>query len=264
MRTKSLATFALAGTLAFTPLVGCMDQTATDSGMTNETTEQVDTTEQTESMSGEDTTVVEGDGQLQGGWTVNTEVTTSLSDDQQAIFDQAAADYDGVELEGVAVLASRPGTGTDHAYLCKAVTTSENQAISWAIAVVNDNNGASSISSVEGIELDDIEVGSEEQQASDLMGDWELSSLDAAAELPGGAAQAFQNATDGYVGMSLTPMALLGTLDASGTNYLVLCQGTTTTAEDPQQALCVAHVYEDSTGNAEFADVAQLDLLAYA
>ena len=59
------------------------------------------------------------------------------------------------------------------------------------------------------------------------------------------------------------PVALLGTQIVSGTNYRILCSGTTVTA-DPVTSLYVVDVYEDLQGAAEVKDIQLIDLTKYA
>ena len=73
------------------------------------------------------------------------------------------------------------------------------------------------------------------------------------------ARQALKKATKTNVGYDLTPLALLGTQVVSGTNYCILCYGSTVTRE-PANSLCKAYVYEDLEGKAKLTKVREIKL----
>lgn len=255
MSRKTIIAATLAGALAFAPLVGCGAQSASEEPAEDTPTEQTDTPSEEAADEG-------ATEQLAGGWAVNTEVTASLSDDEREIFSKATEEYVGADLEPVTVLATQVVAGTNYAYLCQSTIVTANPTTSWAIAVVyNDLEGNASITSVTDIDLTDIKVA-KNASSDEVVGGWEVRDPSDVIALSPEASEAFGKASENYDGVSLTPIALLGTQVVAGTNYLVLCQGSTVT-QNPKQELYVAWVYADLEGNAEFTEVELFDLLEY-
>ena len=73
---------------------------------------------------------------------------------------------------------------------------------------------------------------------------------------------ALSKALEGFTGVSLKPIVLLGTQVVSGTNYMFLCRGAATTA-DPVMNLYVTTVYEDTAGKCTITDNQVFDLVHY-
>lgn len=254
MKTKAFVAYALVGVLALAPLAACAGKQAGDEPASTQTTEQVEE---------KDTNNQPAKEHLAGGWTVNTESAATPSEEEQEIFAKASETYTGVDLEPVAVLATQLVSGTNYAYLCKATPVTAEPTTHWVVAVVYNNlEGDATITNVEDIDLADVEVADDAEDTSELVGAWEIRALDKGAALPDGAEEAFNKALQDYDGVSLKPIALLGTQVVAGTNYLVLCQGAPV-VQDPKDCLYVAKVYEDLEGNAQLAEVQTLDLLEY-
>ena len=70
---------------------------------------------------------------------------------------------------------------------------------------------------------------------------------------------AFDKAMDGFVGVSYTPVALLGTQLVSGMNYSFLCEATVV-YPDARPYYAVVTVYQDTQGKAEIKNIVALDL----
>lgn len=264
MKTRAFVACALVGALALAPLAACAGKQAGDEPASTQKTEQVEEKDVEDQL---DDDQLDDDQpaneQLAGGWTSNAESVTTLTTEEQEIFAKASERYTGVDLEPVAVLATQLVAGTNYAYLCKATTVTADPTTHWVVAVVYNNlEGDATITNVEDIELADIEVADDAEDMSELVGAWEIRALDEGATLPEGAEEAFNKALQGYAGVTLKPIALLGTQVVAGTNYLVLCQGAPV-VQDPKDCLYVAKVYEDLEGNAQFAEVQTLDLLEY-
>ena len=189
-----------------------------------------------------------------GGWTIETEVPgATLTADEQAVFDKAA---EGTEYKAVSVLATQVVAGTNYAFLCT------KGAGEWDVVVVYaDLQGNAQITSEKAIDVAEPAIGDGTYYAEKLAGGWNVPEPGDAAKLPDNAANAFDAAFEGYVGVKLSPVALLGTQVVSGMNYRVLCKGATVTAE-PANGLYIATVYEDAQGACTVSSVDALDLLA--
>ncbi len=200
---------------------------------------------------------------LSGGWEVYDGSSLSVvSDEERAIFEKAAEGMVGAEMQPVAVLATQLVAGMNYAFLCTSTPVVPNAQPSWVVAVVyHDLQGNDSITWVRNLELGDMktqEHGSDE----DIVGGWAISEHAAAAALPEDAQKAFDTASENFDGVSLSPVALLGTQVVAGTNYNVLCFGTTVTAT-PVTCLYAVRIYADLQGGAEITDVEDIDFLYY-
>ena len=180
-----------------------------------------------------------------------------LTDDEQAIF---AAAVKGTEAEGLkptAVLATQVVAGLNYAFLCQSTDTNPT----WHIAIVyKDLNGDSSLSALNDLDLNNLQL-SDESNAG-MMGAWEACEPATATDLPQEAATAFSNAIADYEGIEFSPIALLSTQVNDGTNYRLLCVGTTIT-EGPVHGIYVLDVHEGTDGSAEITSANQLALTAY-
>lgn len=73
------------------------------------------------------------------------------------------------------------------------------------------------------------------------------------------ARQTLKKALKEYTGYKLKPLALLGTQAVAGTNYCILCYGSTVT-QKPKHSLCKVYVYDDLSGKAKITRVDEIKL----
>ncbi|MDO4808206.1 MAG: hypothetical protein Q4A07_13275 [Coriobacteriales bacterium] len=251
MKTKLYITCALAGVLAFAPLVGCAGNNAASESASQSAEQSQDSGDSSASE------------HIAGGWTVYEEPTVVLTDDEREIFQKASVGYTGVDLEPITVLATQVVAGMNYAYLCKAATVTADPVTNLAIVVVyNDLEGNATITSVKDIDLTDLKTLESVENKGNVAGGWEVSAPSNAIILPAEANEAFSKAAENYEDEVLTPMALLATQVVSGTNYKILCQGTVP-GSDARPALYIVDLYADLQGNAEFTSVSAFDLHAY-
>ena len=222
----------------------------------------------TEQPAGSDSSAKEPEslagGTLLGGWTVTVDMTSQLTDDEKAVFDQAIDGLVGAEYEPIAIIATQLVAGTNYAYLCMTTPVVPDAKPHWTIAVVyKDLQGNASLTNVADLELTDVKI-LEQTEDGMAVGAWKITEPSGKpVMLPSEEAQtAFEKATENYVGVGFKPIALLGTQLVSGTNYKVLCWGTLSSG-DAATRLYVVDVYADLQGNAEITNVGQLDLLTY-
>lgn len=71
-------------------------------------------------------------------------------------------------------------------------------------------------------------------------------------------AEKLEKASNGYCGMGFVPKKLLETQVVSGTNYKILCDGTTVTRV-PETHEVIVVVYEDLQGNCSIISVTDAD-----
>ena len=104
--------------------------------------------------------------------------------------------------------------------------------------------------------------GSAEMSAEEAVsGGWELFDNDAAA-LPEDVQAAFDKATEKFTGSELEPVAYIASQVVAGTNYMILCEATTTT-EKPERSYQMVIVYADLEGNAEITNISTVDPAEY-
>ena len=93
-------------------------------------------------------------------------------------------------------------------------------------------------------------------------GGWTVNTEVVSAGISKDAKAALDKALEEYDGMTFEPVALLGTQVVAGTNYMILCKGTTVT-QTPVTSLKVVVVYKDLKGNAIISKVSDFDLEKY-
>ena len=101
---------------------------------------------------------------------------------------------------------------------------------------------------------------SESQPAANgTVGGWTVFDDSTAYPIPDKAMDAFNRATDGYVGVTFKPIALIGTQVVAGTNYSIRCLATPV-VQNPVSHLAVVTVYEDVSGNATIKNTVDFNL----
>lgn len=94
-----------------------------------------------------------------------------------------------------------------------------------------------------------------------LMGGWNIGIAEGAA-LPEEVQTAFDKALEGYVGMSLEPIAYLGSQVVAGANYAILCKGTPV-VPGATPALKVVIIYAALDGSASISSVSDFSVADY-
>ena len=92
-------------------------------------------------------------------------------------------------------------------------------------------------------------------------GGWEIAGNEAAG-LPEEVRAAFDKAVEQFTGSELKPVAYIANQVVAGTNYMILCEAETATAE-PVRTYQMAIIYADLEGNAELTSINDFDLTAY-
>ncbi len=196
-----------------------------------------------------------------GGWAVNTDTAPSLSDEDKEIFEAATEKLMGVNYVPVSVLATQVVSGTNRAYLCTGTVVAPDEEASWhTISVYSPLSGDPEVIGIFDLDPNDLATIPNVDDA-EIVGGWQVTEDDGAT-LPDGAKEAFEKAVGNMMGVKYSPIALLSTQVVSGTNYRILCRGTTAT-ETPVTSVYVIDIYADLNGNAETSDVQILDLTKY-
>ena len=224
--------------------------------------EKLDSTDPSISSDGSDEPADYAGPALFGGWKVNDQAESLLSDEEMEIFDEAVSSLPGGAYTPIAVIATQVVAGTNYAYLCLHTPVNAEELTSWYIVTLyEDLSGSVEVMNMEEIELNDIETMDTAYNPA-FVGSWTAPSEVQPASLPEDASDAFEAAMEGYVGVSYSPIALLGTQLVSGTNYKFLCYGTLVT-KDPVTSWYVVDIYENLQGEYSITDIQLFDLADY-
>lgn len=194
---------------------------------------------------------------IAGGWEVPATAEPVLAADQKEVYESSS----GVDaaVQPIALLATQVVSGMNYAFL-------GNDGSKWSVVVCYKSIGGEiMVSSAKAIDLANIrtlDASAANAQPGDAVGGWAVQEPAQPAVLPDKAQAAFEKSLQGYTGIALKPIALLGTQIVSGTNYLVLCEGSPV-VQNPTPGLFVVNAYEDLQGNAELTSVESFDLLYY-
>ncbi len=200
--------------------------------------------------------------QVVGGWQMFDGTTPAYTEEEKAAFNKAAGSVDGVSYELVCVLGTQVVNGSNLACLARGTTVTADPITSWYVVVVHqDFDGSASLMSAKPIDLAEPLV-TDETSSANTVGGWEIRNPNNSMLEPKEAAEAFNKAAESYTDVTLSPIATLGSQVVSGTNYLVLCQGTPAT-DGARPQLYLATVYADLHGGAQITDVRGFDLLGY-
>ena len=220
-----------------------------------------------EAESGE--AVVESEGlsidvePITGGWEVNGDFDASnMTAEQVETFEAANASMADANYEPIAVVAEQVVAGMNYLYLCKDASTGAGEPAILAFAeVYKDLDGKASVTTVSGIDVGSIATVDKAPEAG-LDGGWTILDAPKSVSMSEDASAAATKALGSYAGIDAHPIALLGTQVVAGMNYKFLCVGTPTTP-DAANALYVATVYQDLSGNCEVTDMELVDLVSY-
>lgn len=200
-------------------------------------------------------------GPIAGGWTVSTEpVSPVIPEEAQEAFDAAVAGLTGAKHEPVAYLGSQVVAGVNHAFLCRVTpVTPQAEAKLCVVKVYRDLEGNASITDTLDIAIADyVHAGETSFAPGDLVGGWTLDPDTESAALPTDVQTAFDKAMADFSGVGYHPLAYLGSQVVAGSNYAVLCNAVTVTAQ-PQSALAVVVIYADLQGGAQITSISGFD-----
>ncbi len=94
-----------------------------------------------------------------------------------------------------------------------------------------------------------------------LLGGW--TAYDTPLELPEGVLATFQRATEGLLGCTYEPIALLGTQTVAGMNYCLLCKCTLVTPDAPISYVLM-YLYNGVDGTQELLSIQNIEFDAFA
>ena len=170
----------------------------------------------------------------------------------QAVFDEAAGQWNGIDMKGCALLGTQVAAGLNYRFLGES--TVDDKTTYYVMTVYQDLLG--------NIELTDVtEFAAAEAEADKaLAGGW----MAAEATYAAGNSEYEKILAKGcekLTGVKYQLIACLETQIVAGTNYRFLCMAEAVTA-DPQNYPAVLTVYEDTEGNISVTDITVLSLAA--
>ncbi len=137
---------------------------------------------------------------------------------------------------------------------CGAKQADKKEETSAASEAVTESSAVSESAAVS-------EAASEAAETPEaLLGGWVLYD-NGSTPMPEEVTEAFEKAAETHLGMDFEPIAYVGSQVVSGTNYMILCKGTTVT-EEPVTGLKMVTVYADLSGGAKILSVVDLDIAA--
>lgn len=198
-------------------LVGCTQGTSANTPTEQPSTPAPEKTEEPSTPSSQE---------VVGGWEATDVCVTKLSEEEQAIFDKALEGLVGVGYTPVQVLATQLVSGTNYAYLAVGETvTATPEKNYYVITVYADLNGGAELTNIHKIDSSDLHT-KEDREYETSVGGWEVVPVSEPGALPDAELQGkFEEATAQLMGVTLQPVAVLGTQLVNGTNYSILCSG---------------------------------------
>ncbi|MBP5279700.1 MAG: DUF4430 domain-containing protein [Erysipelotrichaceae bacterium] len=199
---------------------------------------------------------------IMGGWEACDGYSQILNEDDKARFEKAVEGLLGVEYTPIQVLASQVVSGRNYAYLAQGTTvTATPKKAFYILKVYEDLDGKVELSSAMEIEHDYV-LTTNENDANQL-GGWKAETNGKAGMFSLEEAEtSFEKAMEGYTGLNLKPIVLLGKQIVNGTNYIGLAEGTTVTAK-PETNIYVVEWHGDLDGSAKITNVSLLNLAYY-
>lgn len=192
-----------------------------------------------------------------GAWEFSDIAADNCTADEKAILTKALDGIGGANFEPKDVIATQLVSGTNYAFLCKVTPVVVDPVSHWSIVTVYaDLEGNAEL--INTVDIDPADPKTTENAPEEESGAWVSTQKDTPAAVPDAVSDALANND----GVALSPIAVLGTQLVAGTNYRILCYGTTSTAT-PKTNLYVVDVYVDINGEGEITSVSVFDLKAY-
>lgn len=204
-------------------------------------------------------------GPVLGGWELNVDDTKAfLPEGFEEVFNKAMEGYAGMSFKPVAYLGSQVVSGLNHMVLCQGTAVVPDAQPELKVVVIyQDLEDNAEIKNVTDFDLGKIAAQESTGTEAGLAGGWNVTDTFGVANMPADAQKAFDSALEGLTGVDYQPMALLGRQVVSGTNYAILCHGSTVTAE-PVNNIYVVFVYEDLEGKASVNNIVCLNLTDFS
>lgn len=180
--------------------------------------------------------------QTTGAWSAAEDGT--ITPELQEIFDKAMEGLTGVGYTPLELLETQLVSGTNYKFLCDAVTVVPDAPVRKTIVTIyRDREG--------NCEILDIEDVNSEEESTPLLGGWTKPEN---AAITDELQAIFDQAMEGWTGVSYTPVELTATQLVSGTNYKFLCDAETVTPGAEKRQVIIT-VYRNLQGVCEVLDI---------
>ena len=187
-----------------------------------------------------------------GSWQVNKKASAvKLPAAVNKAFKQATKKYDGMTFVPMAYYGTQVVSGTKYVLICKGTTVTQKPKTSLKRVTIYVNlKGKAKITKVKNFKLSKF-AKDKDYDATPKTGGWTVpKNYTVAKDMPKKAKKAFKKATKKLGGVSYKPIAYLGKQTVSGTNYMFLCYGKTST-QKPVKLMQVVTVYQNLKGSAK-------------
>lgn len=182
-------------------------------------------------------------GEIVGGWTYESAVGLPLDEELADLFFNATAGMMGASHEALCLLGTQVVAGTNYAFLAKTTLVTAAPVVKLTVVIVTKGlDGTASLRSINDFEPAGYTAS---ETATGLAGGWTVA--EQSETLPEDVKATFDEAMNTLLGVSYTPVALLGSQVVAGANYLYLASATTVTAQ-PVTSLKLVSVYKALDG----------------
>lgn len=148
---------------------------------------------------------------MTGGWNVN--VSNNMPQKVATAVGKLSETILGAEYQPIFYLGSQVVNGVNHAVLAEQLITTGRDTKNIVILVFNEKPGD--------IELSLVGIDRVLESGGQLGG----TTVDVDTDISDGILSVWNDAFEGYVGLKITPLALLGTQLVNGMNYTFIAEG---------------------------------------
>lgn len=192
-----------------------------------------------------------------GAWEFSDIAVDNLTDDEKAVFEKAIEGIGGAALVAKDVIATQVVSGMNYAFLCTSTPVVPDPISHWCIATVYvDTKREVKLIGIQDIDVADVKMQENAPEGGD--GSWTSTAKAKSALVPNDVREALEE----NVGLTLSPIAVLGTQIVSGINYRILAYGTPV-VPNAITSLKVVDVYSDAEGNTSITNISDFDLNSY-
>lgn len=202
-----------------------------------------------------------------GAWSINRNMSQkNLTEEQQKIFKKATKRLDGVEYTPIAVIGEQVVAGMNYAYLCKAKTVTLKPKTTLQVVVVYCGiNKKPKITAINRLRVSNVRTTERPEKAVDSCGGWSANTSLKKVALPEDIQKSWDKAVAKLDGVTLKPVALLGSQVVSGMQYRLLCVGRFPSLKGGRtsKSLEVVTLYVNARGKATITESKPLNLEYY-
>lgn len=163
-----------------------------------------------------------------GNWKIEVNVN-GMPQKVATAFDKLSETLVGAKYDFIAYLGSQPVNGVNHAVLAKQIITTGLDAVNVVVLIFNEKPG----------EMETPLIAIERVLDSGAALGGTTVSVEKILDLEGEPMKIWRDAFEGYVGVSMRPIAYLGNQVTKGINYIFAATAEPMTQEGEKQAVIV-------------------------